>query len=94
VLGTALLMNSYRAQTVGPSGDISYRGNRHSKFGLEAGAGVRYHVAGNWGICADYRYTSSSRDFNRIPGLGGVFYQLHGESFPFRRSFGKRRQDR
>jgi hypothetical protein len=48
-------------------------------------------VAENWGISAEYRYTSSSRDFNRI--LGGVFYQLHSESFPFRLGFGKRRQD-
>jgi opacity protein-like surface antigen len=89
--GTAVLMNSYRAQNFGPSGQISYRGDRHSKFGLETGAGIRYYVAENWGIRVEYRYTSSSRDFNRI--LGGVFYQLHSESFPFRLGFGKRRQD-
>jgi opacity protein-like surface antigen len=89
--GTAVLVNSYRAQTVDPSGQLSYRGTRHSKFGLEAGAGVKYYVAENWGIRAEYRYTSSSHDFNRI--LGGVFYQLHGEFFPFRLGFSKRRQD-
>jgi opacity protein-like surface antigen len=64
VLWTAVLMNSAA---------VAYQGNRHSKFGLEGGAGVRYYVAERWGIRVEYRYTSSAIDFNRI--LGGVFDQ-------------------
>ena len=74
VLGTAVLMNSYRAEIPGPSATVAYQGNRHSKFGLEGGAGVRYYVAERWGIRVEYRYTSSAINFNRI--LGGVFDQL------------------
>ena len=65
VLWTAVLMNSAA---------VAYQGNRHSKFGLEGGAGVRYYVAERWGIRVGYRYTSSAINFNRI--LGGVFDQL------------------
>ena len=72
VLGT-VLMNSYRAEIPGLSAAVAYQGNRHSKFGLEGEAGVRYYVAERWGIRVEYRYTSSAIDFNRI--LGGVFDQ-------------------
>ena len=64
VLWTAVLMNSAA---------VAYQGNRHSKFGLEGEAGVRYYVAERWGVRVEYRYTSSAIDFNRI--LGGVFDQ-------------------
>jgi opacity protein-like surface antigen len=77
--GTAVLMNPYTGGFVGPSGAVAYVGQRHSKFGLEVGAGCRYYVRDNWGIRAEYRYTSSSKDFNRV--LGGVFYQLEGNWF-------------
>jgi len=74
VLGTAVLMNSYRAEFPGASAAVAYPGNRHSKFGLEGGAGVRYYVAERWGIRVEYRCTSPAINFNRI--LGGVFDQL------------------
>jgi opacity protein-like surface antigen len=74
VLGTAVLMNSYRGEIPGASAAVAYQGNRHSKFGLEGGAGVRYYVAERWGIRVEYRYTSSAINFNRI--LGGVSNQL------------------
>lgn len=74
VLGTAVLMNSYLAEIPGASAAVAYQGNRHSKFGLEGGVGVRYYVAERWGIRVEYRYTSSAINFNRI--LGGVSDQL------------------
>ena len=78
-----MLVNSYRPEIPGASAAVAYQGNRHSKFGLEGGAGVRYYVAERWGIRVEYRYTSSAINFNRI--LGGVFYQLPDDSFlPFR----------
>jgi Outer membrane protein beta-barrel domain len=78
LFGTAVLMNPYTAGIQSPSGTVAYVGERHSKFGLEIGAGCRYYVKDNWGIRTEYRYTSSTRDFNRV--LGGVFYQLEGSS--------------
>ena len=74
VLGTGVLMNSYRTEIPGASAAVAYQDNRHSKFGLEGGAGVRYYVAERWGVRVEYRYTSSAIDFNRI--LGGVSDQL------------------
>ena len=74
VLGTAVLMNSYLAEISGASAAVAYQGHRHSKFGLEGGAGVRYYVAERWGIRVEYRYTSSAINFNRI--LSGVSDQL------------------
>jgi opacity protein-like surface antigen len=74
VLGTAVLKNWYWAEIPGASAAVAYQGNRHSRFGLEGGAGVRYYVAERWGIRVGYRYTSSAINFNRI--LGGVFDQL------------------
>jgi Outer membrane protein beta-barrel domain len=78
LFGTAVLMNPYTAGIAGPSGAVAYVGERHSKFGLELGAGCRYYVKDNWGVRAEYRYTSSTKDFNRV--LGGVFYQMEGPS--------------
>lgn len=74
VLGTAVLMNSYRAEIPGASAAAAYQGHCHSKFGLEGRAGVLYYVAERWGIRVEYRYTSSAINFNRI--LGGVSDQL------------------
>jgi hypothetical protein len=78
LMGTAVLMNPYTAGFQSPSGAVTWVGERHSKFGLELGGGCRYYVKDNWGIRAEYRYTSSAQDFNRV--LGGVFYQLEGSS--------------
>jgi opacity protein-like surface antigen len=75
-MGAAVLMNPYTAGIPGPSGTIAYVGERHSKFGLEYGVGCRYYVRDNWGVRAEYRYTSSTRNFNRV--LGGVFYRFEG----------------
>jgi opacity protein-like surface antigen len=76
MIGTAVLMNPYTAGIPGPAGTIAYVGERHSKFGLEYGLGCRYYVRDNWGVRAEYRYTSSTRNFNRV--LGGVFYRFEG----------------
>src|SRR5215469_378351 len=76
LLEPALLINSYRAGILSESG-IVFRGNRHSKFGLEGGAGLRYYVKPMWGVRAEYKYTSSSRNFNQIQV--GVFYQVGGD---------------
>jgi hypothetical protein len=78
LLGTAVLMNSYLAAAESASGPTRYMGQRHSKFGLETGAGCSYYIQDNWGIRMEYRYTSSSNNFSRI--LVGVFYQIQGES--------------
>ncbi len=77
-IGTAVLMNPYTAGIATPGGSVAYVGERHSKFGLEYGAGCRYYVKDRWGVRAEYRYTSSSRNFNRV--LGGVFYRFEGVS--------------
>jgi hypothetical protein len=76
LIGAAVLMNPYTAGIVTPAGTVAYVGERHSKFGLEYGAGCRYYVKDRWGVRAEYRYTSSSRNFNRV--LGGVFYRFEG----------------
>jgi opacity protein-like surface antigen len=76
LIGTAVLMNPYTAGIATPAGTVTYVGERHSKFGMEYGAGCRYYVKDRWGVRAEYRYTSSSRNFNRV--LGGVFYRFEG----------------
>ena len=76
--GEAVLMNPYTAGIQGTNGALAYVGQRHSKFGLEAGAGCRYYVNDKWGVRVEYRYTSSTQNFNRV--LGGVFYRIEGGS--------------
>ena len=88
-LGTAVLMNPYTAGFLGPNGTVVYVGERHSKFGLQGGGGCRYYVGERWGVRAEYRYTSSARNFNRI--VGGVFYRLDSDSlFTFLPAIGRR----
>jgi opacity protein-like surface antigen len=77
-VGAAVLMNPYTAGIPGRAGTVAYVGERHSKFGLEYGVGCRYYVRDSWGVRAEYRYTSSSRNFNRV--LGGVFYRFENVS--------------
>jgi len=74
LLEPALLVNSYLAGEPTESGSIRYRGNRHSKFGLEGGAGVRYYVKPKWGVRVEYKYFSSTKNFSEIKA--GVFYQV------------------
>jgi hypothetical protein len=89
MLGAGVLMNPYTAGFLGPNGNVVYVGERHSKFALEGGAGCRYYVGEKWGVRAEYRYTSSARNFNRIQG--GVFYRLEGDSlFTFLPAIGRR----
>jgi hypothetical protein len=76
--GLAVLMNPFTGEFPQPSGVVASVGQRYSKFGLEAGAGVRYYVNEKWGVRAEYRYTSSVPNFNRV--LGGVFYRVQGTS--------------
>ncbi|HWB85996.1 MAG TPA: outer membrane beta-barrel protein [Bryobacteraceae bacterium] len=93
LLGTGLLVNSYLAGVEDPSGTVVYQGHRQSKFGLEGGAGVRFYVRHRWGVRAEYRYTSSSRNFSRV--LAGVFYQLPGGSlFHLRQTLRQQRNRR
>jgi opacity protein-like surface antigen len=87
VFGMAVLMNPYTAGIQTPSGAIAYVGQRHSKFGLEWGAGYRYFVKENWGVRMEYRYTSSTRNFNRV--TGGLFYQFDSELFSFLPAFAR-----
>lgn len=88
-LGTAVLMNPYTAGFLGPNGSVVYVGERHSKFGLEGGGGCRYYIGERWGARLEYRYTSSSRSFNRV--VGGVFYRVEGASlFTFLPAIGRR----
>lgn len=85
LLEPALLVNSYLAGEPAAFAAIQYRGNRHSKFGLEGGAGTRYYVRPKWGIRAEVRYVSSAKNFSEINA--GVFYQVEGYSdFNFRRN--------
>lgn len=79
VFGMAVLMNPYTAGILTPSGAVAYVGQRHSKFGLEWGAGCRYYVRNDWGIRTEWRYTSSTRNFNRV--TGGLFYQFDSPLF-------------
>ncbi len=89
MLRTGVLMNPYTAGFLGPNGAVVYVGERHSKFALEGGGGCRYYVGERWGVRAEYRYTSSARNFNRI--LGGVFYRLDSDSlFTFLPAIGRR----
>jgi hypothetical protein len=87
VFGMAVLMNPYTAGILTPSGAVAYVGQRHSKFGLEWGAGCRYYVKQNWGIRMEYRYTSSTRNFNRV--TGGIFYQFDSGLFSLLPAFAR-----
>ena len=88
LLEPALLLNSYLAGEPTASGPIDYRGNRHSKFGLEGGAGTRYYVKPKWGIRAEFKYVSAPKNFSEINA--GVFYQVNGYSgFNFRRTISR-----
>jgi opacity protein-like surface antigen len=83
LLDPSLLVNSYLAREPTESGRVDWRGNRHSRFGLQGGAGVRYYIKSKWGVRAEYRYISSVKDFSEIKA--GVFYQVEGYSgFHFR----------
>jgi hypothetical protein len=68
VLGTAVLMNSYRAEIPGAS--AAYQGNRHSKFGLEEGGECAVLRRGEVGNPCRVPIYFVRDNFNRI--LGGV----------------------
>lgn len=78
IFGLGVLMNPYTAAILNAAGTVAYVGQRQSKFGLQYGAGCRYSVGERWGVKAEYRYTSSAQNFNRI--MGGVYYRFedHG----------------
>ena len=78
LLEPAVLVNSYLTDGSTVLEAVTRRGERHSKFGLEGGAGVRYYIKPKWGVRAEYRYISSARNFSEIKM--GVFYQLEGYS--------------
>jgi hypothetical protein len=88
VLGTAVLMNSYRAEIPGASAVVAYQGNRHSKFGLEGGGECAVLRRGEVGNPCRVPIYFVRDNFNRI--LGGVFDQLPDDSFlPFRQGSGR-----
>ena len=74
IFGLGVLMNPYTAELPGANGAVAHVGQRHSKFDLQWGAGCRYNVGERWGVKAEYRYTSSAQNFNRI--MGGVYYRF------------------
>ena len=79
-LATALLYNTYSIVTVPSQPTVYLSGQSDTKFGFEAGAGLRYYIRPSWGVQGEYRYTFSSQNFSRM--LGGVFYQFDG-TWPF-----------
>jgi len=76
IFGLGVLMNPYSAAIATSGGGVEWVGQRHSKFAVEWGAGGKYYVSDKWGVSAEYRYTSSTQNFNRI--VGGVFYRIEG----------------
>jgi hypothetical protein len=88
VLGTVVLMNSYRAEVPGASAAVAYQGNPHSKSGLEAGGGCAVLRRGEVGNPCRVPIYFVRDNFNRT--LGGVSYQLPDDSFlPFRHGSGR-----
>ena len=75
-LATALLYNTYSIVKVPSQPTVYISGQSDTKFGFEAGGGLRYYVKPSWGVQGEYRYTFSSQNFSRM--LGGVFYQFDG----------------
>ena len=80
LVGSALLLNTYRVPKLYSDGTIHYHGIRESRFGFEVGGGARVYLGEVWGVKGEYRYTVSTLNFSRI--LGGVFYEFHG-AIPF-----------
>jgi opacity protein-like surface antigen len=88
LLEPSLLVNSYSIGERTGTGSVDWRGSRHSKFGLQGGAGTRYYIKSKWGVRAEYRYISCPRNFNEISV--GIFYQFEGYSgFTFRRGWNR-----
>lgn len=87
LLAPALLYNTYSIATE-RSPAVYISGQSDTKFGFEAGGGLRYYMQNGWGFQGEYRYTISSQNFSRI--LGGVFYQFDG-TWPFRFRTGRGR---
>src|SRR5215471_884579 len=80
LLGAGVLYNTYLIGAVRPNGVAYFAGRSDCKFGFETGGGIRYFVSEGFGIRAEYRFTASTRNFNRA--LVGVFYQFEG-MWPF-----------
>jgi opacity protein-like surface antigen len=83
LLAAGVLYNTYRIVATRGDGTIYLAGRSDCKFAFETGAGVRYFVNDDFGLRAEYRFTASTANFNRI--LVGVFYQFSG-TWPFRAS--------
>ncbi len=91
LIGNAVLLNTYRVEELESTGAIQQASRRDAKYGFETGGGARFFIRESWGLKGEYRYTISSKNFNRI--AGGVFYQFQGP-WPFlpRASSRNRRQ--
>jgi opacity protein-like surface antigen len=76
LLGAGVLYNTYQVSAVRPWGAVYLTGNSDCKFGFETGGGFRFFATDDFGIRAEYRFTASTQNFNRV--LVGVFYQFGG----------------
>jgi opacity protein-like surface antigen len=80
LLGAGVLYNTYEIAAVHPDGVAYLAGRSDCKFGFQTGAGARFFAREDFGFRAEYRFTPSTRNFNRM--MFGVFYQFGG-SWPF-----------
>jgi opacity protein-like surface antigen len=80
LLGAGVLYNTYQIVAVRPNGVAYLAGRNEAKFGFQTGGGARIFVKEDFGFRGEYRFTASTRNFNRV--LFGVFYQFSG-MWPF-----------
>ena len=80
LLGAGVLYNTYEIAAVHPNGVAYLAGRSDCKFGFQTGGGVRMFIKEGFGFRGEYRFTASTRNFNRV--LFGVFYQFSG-MWPF-----------
>jgi opacity protein-like surface antigen len=80
LLSPAVLYNTYRLEVPATDGTLAFAGKDDVKFAFEAGGGVRYMAGDSWGVKGEYRYTISTRNFNRVEL--GVFYRVPA-NWPF-----------
>lgn len=63
----AALYNRYQIEDIQANGTVIHSLTQDVwRFGFEIGPGVRYHIAKNWGLRGEYRYTLSTQNFSRL----------------------------
>jgi len=80
LLGAGILWNTYQIAALNPNGVAYFSGQSDVKFDFQTGGGVRIFAREDFGFRGEYRFTASTRNFNRV--LVGVFYQFGG-MWPF-----------